>query len=69
MNESFIYRLREFAREFKGPVRVSESHKDIYNFVKELGNVTEIVNIDFHHDFYNFGTEVNYGNWGNKLSE
>ena len=53
-------------------VEIVESHVHIYDFVKsnyEKGDYSglDIVNIDFHHDYYNRGGDLNCGNWVNAL--
>lgn len=43
---------------------VRASHKDIVEVVPETSDVT-VINVDFHHDCYNFGNvDYDSGNWG-----
>ena len=61
-------------RHKKVPYLVAESHKDIYEFIKEQQNgsdtVLEIVNVDFHHDnYYMYGGKVTCANWLMKVCE
>lgn len=49
----------------------ADSHRDIYEFVKENcdnDESLEVINIDHHSDCYNLGEEVNCGNWANHLA-
>jgi len=46
------------------------SHKHIYaylNAYKMKYDAFNIINIDYHHDMYHIGEDVNCGNWVNKL--
>lgn len=52
------------------PVIVTESHGDMYNYIKDLDSIFnidnlkfDIDNIDFHHDIYNGKNILNCGNW------
>ena len=54
-------------------VLCSESHKYCYygiieNITSEIKHV-EVYNLDFHHDRYMYGNELNCGNWVNTLEE
>lgn len=48
---------------------VADSHAHAYAFIQDNydGSVTELYNVDFHHDTYNVGEEVNCGNWLRRL--
>ena len=55
-------------------IKVAESHKEIYDFIKEQQRQSstplEIVNIDFHHDnYYMYGGKVTCANWLMKIGE
>lgn len=48
------------------PICFAESHSDIYHFLTKVSNERDrfdITNIDYHHDFYNTGSNLNCGNW------
>lgn len=54
------------------PVKIAQSHKDIYSFIKDRYNFSEelrLVNVDFHHDFFNKNEEVDCGNWVGHILE
>lgn len=68
--------LSKFLEEHRKdiPTLVAESHKDIYNFIKEVqrhsDTCLEIVNIDYHHDnYYMYGGQVTCANWLMKICE
>lgn len=53
---------------------VAESHKHCYQFIKDCARDfgyedLNVVNIDFHHDIYKNGDEVDCGNWFRKIIE
>lgn len=50
---------------------VADSHAHAYDFIQNNydGSVTELYNVDFHHDTYNVDEEVNCGNWLRRLLE
>jgi hypothetical protein len=56
-------------------VFVADSHKDIRRVINrvKLGEDIEVINVDFHHDYYHyFGNEqyfYNCGNWLRRLKE
>ena len=54
----------------KKEMLVTVSHKWAFNFIKERTKrheEFEVYNIDFHHDMYSVGGEVDCGNWVNHL--
>ena len=65
--------LLTICKTFKGEAFVADSHRWAFNFIMdntESDEEFEVVNIDFHHDLYNFqtrGGEVNCGNWATML--
>lgn len=69
--------LKSYANRFvpkETPCLVVDSHKHIYEFIKFYKLETtplEIVNIDFHHDYYgdNPFNQVDCGNWVNNVFE
>lgn len=55
-------------------VFIADSHKEIKNLIDTIPMNTPInmINIDFHHDYYHYfsgGNEYNCGNWARKLQE
>src|SRR5690606_16597691 len=55
-------------------VLIADSHKDIKNIIDEIPNneIINIVNIDFHHDYYHYyrgKNTYNCGNWLRRLIE
>lgn len=60
---------------FDGDCIVADSHKHIYDAIMEITTADEefeVINIDFHHDLYDYRTRegrVNCGNWGTILKE
>ena len=52
-------------------IMVSDSHKDIYSFVKEdsEGNNVKLYNIDMHHDLFNNHEYLDCGNWISHLKK
>lgn len=51
---------------------IVDSHRYIYDFIKDnydSGKYSglDIINIDYHHDYFNIGDELNCGNWVNAL--
>lgn len=60
----FIQEYLQCARPYR--TMVVNSHQHIYDFIKDnVDTNTEInlVNIDFHHDLYRHGKELDCGNW------
>lgn len=53
---------------------IADSHGEIYNILKNIPEheSIEIVNVDFHHDYYHYfshDNDLNCGNWVRKLYE
>ena len=63
--------LKKIINKQNTRVVISDSHKSIYKYLEEQRQSklpTEIYNIDFHHDAYDFGNEeVDCGNWFKKF--
>lgn len=56
----------------KTPVLISYSHRDIYDFIREVcpsDSPLEVVNIDMHHDYSNGNEELDCGNWVSHLQK
>jgi hypothetical protein len=54
------------------PVKISESHVEIYDFILDQWNYEEdieLTNIDFHHDIFNTNNYLDCGNWIGNLKD
>lgn len=52
------------------PIQIAESHLWAYHFITSLTHKKEtfqVLNIDYHHDLYDYCEELNCGNWVNNL--
>lgn len=78
LDNSGYNKLKKIIKRYCNPdtkVFIADSHSRAYDFIKEhdTGDEIDIVNIDFHHDYYNCQSEVdkkhtteedvNCGNW------
>lgn len=77
LKDSAIFELQKlFDDAFFNPVSVMicDSHMHCYSFVSDLQKYLKpkginLVNIDFHHDLYENGSDVDCGNWLYRLSQ
>lgn len=53
------------AQPVSAPVRIANSHIEIYDFIYKhsVGSKVDLVNIDFHHDIFNNNKNLDCGNW------
>lgn len=64
--------LRLIMEEHAPEVLIRESHRELYDAIRERGNrLGRLVNVDFHHDWYCMygGGEITCANWLRKLEE
>ena len=62
--------LQDWIAPGQTKVMVADSHKHIFGAIKELykeSRPISIINIDYHHDCYDYTETLNCGNWVNQL--
>lgn len=74
INEVEVLREYLFKNSKYAIFTMSENHKDIYPLLEKIPkNINiEIVNVDFHHDYYHYyirGEKYNSGNWLRVIKE
>ena len=52
-------------QSISAPVKIANSHIEIYDFIYKhsVGSKIDLVNIDFHHDMFNNNKNLDCGNW------
>lgn len=71
---SYVQKCIEENRKSNCIIQLSDSHLTIYNFLMEFSRckkqgILNIYNLDHHSDCYNHGSELNCGNWVNRLDD